>query len=206
MIIKPSISFLNEDSDAELLARVTAISTALDGNASYPTPAPTLAVLNAATTAFATAMAEAAGGGASLTAAKNERRAALVTLVRELASYVQVACKGDLAVLLTSGFPHQKPERQPVGELPPPANLQVKLGARSGQLTTKVDPVQGASIYNWRVTQSSSPDNAVQTRQTTAARHTFTGLTPGVIYSVEVNAFGTAGPSNWAGPAKQMVV
>ncbi len=44
MIIKPSISFLNEDSDAELLARVTAIATALSANAHYPTPTPTLAV------------------------------------------------------------------------------------------------------------------------------------------------------------------
>lgn len=206
MVIKPSISFLTEDSDAELLTRVTTITRALDGNAHYPTPAPTLAVVNAALADFTTAVAEAAGGGAALTAVKNEKRAALVALVRELASYVQVAAKGDIAVLLTSGFPHQKPERQPVGALPPPANLTLKLGARSGQLVTKVDPVPGASIYNWRVTQSSSPDNAVQTRQTTAARHTFTGLTPGVIYSVEVNAFGTAGPSNWVGPAKQMVV
>jgi hypothetical protein len=206
MITKPSISFLNDDSDAELLARVTAITTALDGNTHYPTPAPTLAVVNAATEAFATAVAEATGGGTALTAAKNEKRAALVALVRELASYIQVACKGDLAVLLTSGFPHQKPAKQPIGELPPPANLQVKLGARSGQLATKVDPVPGASIYNWRLWAPTSPDNPVQTRQTTAARNTFTGLTPGVIYSVEVNAFGAAGPSNWAGPAKQMVV
>ncbi len=206
MIIKPSISFLNEDSDAELLARITAIANALADNANYPTPTPTLAVLTAANEAFATAVAEATGGGVALTAAKNEKRAALVALVRELASYIQVACKGDLSVLLTSDFPHQKPERQPVGALPPPVNLQVKLGARSGQLVTKVEPVPGASIYNWRLTQSSSPDNAVQTRQTTAARNTFTGLTPGLIYNVEVNAFGTAGPSNWAGPVKQMVV
>ena len=206
MIIKPSISFLNEDSDAELLARLTAIVTALTDNASYPTPAPTLAVVTAANENFATAVADAAGGGVALTAAKNEKRAALVALVRELASYVTVACKGELAVLLTSGFPTQKPDRQPIGELPPPANLQVKLGARSGQLTTKVEPVQGASIYNWRVTASSSPDNPVQTRQTTGARHTFSGLTPGTVYNVEVNAVGAAGPSNWTGPAKQMVV
>ena len=91
-------------------------------------------------------------------------------------------------------------------ELPPPANLQVKLGTRSGQLTTKVEPVQGASIYNWRVTASSSPDNPVQTRQTTGARHTFSGLTPGIVYNVEVNALGAAGPSNWTGPARLMVV
>jgi len=66
--------------------------------------------------------------------------------------------------------------------------------------------VQGASIYNWRVTASSSPDNPVQTRQTTGARHTFSGLTPGIVYNVEVNAVGAAGPSNWTGPARQMAV
>ncbi len=206
MIIKPSISFLNEDPDADLLARITTIVIALTGNTSFPEPAPTLAVVTAANDAFGKAVAEAAGGGVALTAVKNDRRAALVALVRELASYVQVACKEDLAVLLTSGFPHQKPERQPIGELPPPANLTLKLGTRSGQLVTKAEPVSGASIYNWRLTTSAAPENPVQTRQTTAARHTFSGLTPGVIYNVEVNAVGAAGPSNWAGPAKQMVV
>ena len=109
MIVKPSVSFLNTDSDALLITDTGSIITALTGNASYPTPSPTLAVVQAALDEFVTAVADAANGGVALTATKNDKRAALVWLLRELASYVHVACKGDLTVLLTSGFPIQKP-------------------------------------------------------------------------------------------------
>ena len=53
------------------------------------------------------------------------RRAELVALVRELASYVQVECKGDLEVLVSSGFPIQKPVRNPIGELPVPGLFSI---------------------------------------------------------------------------------
>jgi hypothetical protein len=126
--------------------------------------------------------------------------------MRQLASYVQVACKGDLAVLLSSGFPIQKPQRSPIGVLPAPAGLTVTLGNRSGELDASAAPVPGAAIYNWRVTTAAAPNVVVQTAQTTAASNTFEGLTPGVVYNVQVNAVGSAGPSDWSDPVPQMVV
>lgn len=205
MIVKISISFLNDDNDADLIVSTNGIITALTGNASFANPVPTLAEITTSLGIFTTAVSEAAGGGVALTAARNDKREALATLLRDLAAWVQLNCGGDLAILLTSGFPTQKPTRQPVGELHPPSNLQVKLGIRSGQLISKADPVPGASIYNWRVTNAAQT-NPTFTAQTTGARHTFSGLTPGVIYSVVVNAVGAAGPSNWSSPATQMVV
>ncbi len=206
MIVKASISFLSEDSDADLIIRSNGILIALTGNPTYPQPSPTLAVVNAGVVQFTNAVSAAAGGGMMLTSAKNDKRADLVALLRDLASYVQLRCKGDLTKLLSSGFPVQKTQRQPVGILPAPANLTVKLGGRSGQLDSKVEPVPGASIYNWRCTPSTSPSAPVQTPQTTAGSHTFSGLTPGMVYSVEVNAVGSAGPSNWSIAATQMVL
>jgi hypothetical protein len=84
--------------------------------------------------AFVAAEAAAVNGGVVLTATKNDKRAILVGLMRELASYVQVTCKGDLTVLLSSGFPIQKPQRNPIGTLPAPANLTVTLGMQTGEL------------------------------------------------------------------------
>src|SRR5258706_10558542 len=103
MIVKPSISFLNDDSDAQLISDVGSIITGLTGNPGYTTPAPGLPVVTTALNAFTTALADidSAGGGVTLTATNNDKRAGLVTLIRELASYVQVACKGDLTVLLS---------------------------------------------------------------------------------------------------------
>jgi hypothetical protein len=39
------------------------------------------------------------------------------------------------------------------------------------------------------------------TGQSTAASYTFSGLTPGVAYTIAGNAVGAAGPSNWSNPA-----
>lgn len=206
MIVKPYISFVNDDSDAQLIVDVGGIITGLTGNASYPAPSPTLAAVTAALNAFTTAVNDAIGGGVALTSAKNDRRAELVALVRELASYVQVACKGDMTVLLTSGFPIQKPTRNPIGQLPVPANLKVTLGTHTGQLNASAAPVFGAAVYNWRLSTAAAPTVVVQSAQTTAASNTFTGLTPGVVYNAEVNAVGAAGPSDWSDPVPQMAV
>ena len=154
---------------------------------------------------FISTIAAAADGGIALTAAKNAARMELTTLLRNLASYVQVACKGNIENLLLSGFPPQKSSRNPVGVLPAPANVTVNLGARSGELDSKANPIPGAAIYNWKLT-ASGQTATLQTAQTTAASTIFDGLTPGVVYTVEVNAVGSAGPSDWSQPVSQMVV
>lgn len=206
MITKPAILWLTTDSDALLINDVSVILAALANNTTiYPTPAPTLVALQAALDNFIAGVAAAADGGPSATSAKNNLRLVLVGLMRQLASYVQVACNNNMTNLLLSGFPVQKPVRQPIGVLPAPSNLTVKLGDRSGELTVKASPVFGASIYNWRLTNNTT-GAVVQTAQTPSARTLFDSLTPGVVYAVTVNAVGTAGPSDWSNPISQMVV
>lgn len=206
MIVKPYISFLNYDSDGKLVLDVNAIIAAMTGNKYYLTPSPTLLVVIAALTDFTNARAAAADGGTTLTAIKKAKRAALVSLIRALALYVQATCNGDLAVLKSSGFPTQKPQPQPIGPLPAPANLTVVLGLKTGELAASVAPVFGAANYNWSVAAATAPTVELQAEQTTAAEITFAGLTPGLTYIVKVNVLGTAGPSGWTTSAPKMVV
>ena len=206
MIIKPSISFLNLDSDPQLIVDTETILTSMTGNASYPTPDPSLADITAAKNDFATALANAADGGVTLTKIKNDKRAVLAGLLRKLANYVQVACNGDLTVLMSSGFPIQKPQRNPVGVLPAPTGLTLNLGDLSGELYAVVPPVFGAAVYNWRLAAASAPNTVLQTAQTTGGRNTFSGLTPGVLYVAQVNAVGAAGPSDWSQAVSQMAL
>ena len=166
---------------------------------------PKLSVVTIALNKFIAAVAAAADGGLALTAAKKAARAELATLLRALASYVQVTCNGSYENLLLSGFPPQKPSRTRIGVLSAPTSLTVNLGARSGELDSKVLPVSGAAIYNWRLTASGQTAPA-QTAQTTSARNVFGNLTPGVVYSVACNVVGSAGPSDWTDPVSQMVV
>ncbi|MCX6981769.1 MAG: hypothetical protein NTV08_13580 [Verrucomicrobia bacterium] len=111
-----------------------------------------------------------------------------------------------LATLTSRGFPVWKPTRTPVGVLPTPATPVLSLGARTGELNASTPPMPNAYIYNWRVALASAPDAYVLQHQTTAASDTFEGLTPGQIYLVDVNAVGSAGPSDWSDTAQQMVL
>jgi hypothetical protein len=206
MIVKPAVSFLNRDCDADLRVHVSIIIFKMTGNPDYPNPTPTLAEVDTALNVFIAALMAAADGGKALTAAKNAARKALVRVVRALANHVQSACDGDYSVLLGSGFPTHKPTRSPIGYLSKPAKLAVKLGMHTGELDASVAPVPGAVLYGWRVTTAAQPGVVVLTRQTTAADITLPGLTPGVIYLVEANCIGTAGPSDWTGPISKMVV
>ena len=206
MIVKPSITFLTLDPDPDLAVRIQTIIESMTGNDAFPTPAPTLSAMTTALNDFRTALALAADGGRELTAEKNARRAVLVSLARQLASYVSVACKGEMPALLSSGFPIQKPSRTPAVVLPPPEAPVLSLGARSGELAAKTAPVPNGYTYNWRISLVSSPTHFIRTIQTTGARVVFTGLTPGQTYVVSVNVVGSKGPSSWSDSSQQMVI
>jgi len=206
VVVKTQISFLNTHKDDELIGDTQAVINGLTNNPNFATPIPALADVSAALAAFTTAVAEAVNGGKEQTVAKKARRAELAALLRQLASYVTVTSNGDMEKLLSSGFPYQKPTRSPVGTLPPPAAPTLRFGPKAGQLDATIAPVYGSSAYNWRVALASDPDTFVQTAQTTGGRCIFVGLTPGKVYSVQANAVGSAGPSDWSDAADLMVV
>ena len=206
MIVKPSISFLLTDGDPQLVTDVNLIYTSMTGNPYYPKAVALLLLVKAALDAFIAALAAAGDGGRALTAAKSDKREALCTLVRSLAGDVADECAGDLTVLLTSGFPIQKPQHFPIGDLPAPAAPTLSLGVHSGDLNAAVEPVYGAVTYNWRLALASAPTVTLQTDETTAAKTSFSDLTPGQTYVVTANAVGSAGTSDWSQPSSQMVI
>ena len=206
LIVKPTVNFLSTDTDPQLITDVGGIVSALTGNPNYPNPSPTLAIVSDALKAFEVALSETSLGGILLTLTKNAKRAELVSLVRQLANYVAATCNSDLVTLLGSGFPIHKPTRNAIGHLPTPNMPVLKHGARSGDLEAKTKSVPGVFIYNWQLTLASVPEKTLRTMQTTGARITFSGLTPGQIYSVKVNAVGAAGPTDYSGPASLMVI
>ncbi|MBV9007546.1 MAG: hypothetical protein JO354_00040 [Verrucomicrobia bacterium] len=199
------MSFLTADPDAVLVTRVNNIVVSMTNNSNYPKPSPTLNMVTAANTAFSDAIAAAAEGGKQFTAAKNAKRAELVALLRQLANYIQGACAEDMAALLSSGFPVQKPDRSPASVPATPQTPRVSQGLR-GQAVAVSSPVQYAYIYNWRVALLSDPARFVQQAQSTGARAAFTGLTPGQTYAIECNAVGTAGSSDWSNAGTLMVI
>lgn len=206
MIVKPSISFLTLDGDPELVVNIQKIITNMTGNVSYPKAVALLLLVKAALADFITALANAGDGGNTLKSIKNDKRTALCALVRSLAADVTDECLGDLTILLSSGFPIQKPEHYPIGDLPAPAAPTLTLGVHSGGLNASVPPIYGAATYNWRLAAADAPTVILQTDETTGASTSFNDLVPGKVYMVQADAVGAAGTSDWSQPASLMVV
>src|SRR5215831_4407968 len=94
----------NSASDQELVALTAAVNSGLTGNKAFPNPPAELAALGAAHDAFVAAIGATATGGTLATADKDNKRAAVIVLLRKLSHYVEDNCNNDVAVLISSGF------------------------------------------------------------------------------------------------------
>ena len=204
-VIKASVSFLTSDPDAMLNTRVSNIVYSLQDNTPFVTLAADLPPITAANDIFADAMAASADGGKTLNSAKRAARASLVNLVRPLAGKVQLLCQNNMTILLSSGFPVQKPNRTPAQVPATPLTPDVSQGL-TGQAYAVTGRVDGAYIYNSRVALADAPDTFVQHVQSTGGRKEIDGLTAGKTYTFEVNAVGTAGTSDWSNAGSLMVI
>jgi hypothetical protein len=200
-IPKVSLGFANL-SDAELDAFTENVVKCLTGSAFYTTPSPPLTAISAALAAFTASLSGAADGGKQATAAKNEARAALLTVLRQLASYVQGACQNDLAKLLSSGFDAIDTNRSQTALTTP-----VLLGIHNGistQLTLNVEAVPNAKAYEVRHSSTTNvwtPGGVF----TQARKIVVENLTPGTTYTFQVRAVGgSTGYSGWSDPVSHM--
>src|SRR5207302_144353 len=194
MATKVSLRFAKL-ADTELDNFAQAVIDAMTGNATYPTPPVTIANLQTAKDDFTAKMAAAQTGGIADTAAKNNSRQALLGDLRRVATYVQMTCNDDPALLLSSGFQAQSTNRAST-PLEQPQSLSIKNGG-SGQLVATIDPVRNANMYEGRIKLDADWLLSVFTGD---SQHIiFEGLTPGKNYTAQVRALGgSTGQSDWS--------
>src|ERR1035441_9577203 len=153
MNVKPAQSWITTNPVPLFINNTAVVVLALTNNVDiYATPVPGIPLVQTALDTLTTDQAATADGGPSVTVKRDNSRLVLANLVRQLAAYVTVACKGDLHNLILSGFPPQKTTRTPVGLLPAPQGLVLKQGALNGMMVAKANPVFGAATYNWTCT------------------------------------------------------
>lgn len=204
----PSIRVSNafvESNIATLVAFSRNVITLMTNNPNFAMPNPALADVTTSIDTLDVANQAALDGGRQAMIARNAARAEALVLMRQLAAYVQSQCQNDLAILSSSGFlPTKVPA--PIGPLTAPGTPTLRQGPNSGTLKARTGKVKGAYAYNWRLALASAPTIYVQTVQTTAARYTFEGLTPGEVYNVQVDALGSVGESDWTPATSHMVI
>jgi hypothetical protein len=190
--------------DTDLIAFVRNIVTLMTGSVLYPTPSPTLTTITTSVDAFETAVQEALDGGKIALAARNAARAALLSLVRQLAAYVQGHCAADLVNLFESGFDATRAP-SPVGIPAAPPDQRLSLTGMSGELLMRYGKVPNA--VNYTVESATDPEGPWTFQAlVTQTRVTIQGLIPGKVYWARARANGSVGSGEWGGPATAMAV
>ena len=201
MIVKAAISWLTQLSDLIVCNIVDVIVAEMTGNPTFPLPLPAIPEVVVANDAAKAAIVATANGDRVSYAIKDAKMAELAAVVRPLAYYVTITSGGDMAKLLSSGFPIQQPTRQKIGPLPTPTAPVAEPGSMHGTVHAATEAIHGTYIYRWRAATVEAPTLYVAEMQTTKANALLTGLTRGGIYNIQVSAVGAAGPTEWSNAA-----
>ncbi len=189
---------------ANLVEFVRNIVTLMKGNANFPTPFPTLGTITTAVDQYDSLVQEASNGDRIVIKARNASRASLLSLMRQLASYVQGQCAGDVAILVTSGFKAIKQRSTSV--IPGvPTNPRLTPGTNSGTLDFRFGRTKNASNFSVQLADDSAgpwTDWGLSSK----SKVTLDDLTPLKTKWARARANGAAGASDWTEPTCRIVI
>jgi hypothetical protein len=140
---------------------------------------------------------------------KDQRRAELTAVLKQLAYYVQMACAGDLAVLLSSGFKATSRNRTP-SAMPKATVLRISQD-HSGVALVTAKAERGGRSYV--VEAAEMDENGVvgpygaPVFQSSSRKIPVAGLTPGKVYLFRVRVVGGSGEtSEWSESVTQRML
>ena len=194
----------------QLLAQGYGILKEFTGNLNFPNPPVDLNDLKAKLDAFALYIADAKDGGKKAISLRDHAGAEIVHMLKVLAFYAELNCKGDVNVFLTSGFTPRSTTRTPAQPTEPTVVVSVDQGISGEfQVTMKLS----RNVRNYQAQSGpvgpGGATPAVWTIVTVPNSRTpavIKGLTPGVTYAIQVRAYGKLGYSEWSDSAVRMAI
>jgi hypothetical protein len=183
------------------IERSRSIISSMTGNANYPTPNPTLAVVKTTIDAMDAAFQEASHRDSVKIQLRDLRLKEMEAVMNQLAAYVQNASEGDAEKILSSGFDVVR-RGDPLPPLQMALNLRLESGTNSGKIIARWDKVVGAKIYVVEMTEDPLvEDNFKTIGPSSKTRFEFIGLDPGKKYWVRVAGIGKDGVGPYSDPA-----
>ncbi|MCZ4410668.1 fibronectin type III domain-containing protein [Cryomorphaceae bacterium 1068] len=183
-------SGLSSLTTAQLLDKTALIIRNVDGNANFPTPDPAIADLTAQAELTAEWLEKSAFGDKRAIARRRRETAALLELMRRMATYVNFTANGDEDVILSSGFDvRRKPE--PSGPLAQPIEFMAKRSEKSGEVVLDWKAIDHAKAYQveYTTTDPASPEATWQVATVTSkSKASVNNLTRGTDYWFKVKA------------------
>jgi len=178
----------------------------MTGNAYFPTPDPSLEALSAALYAYDTALDQSQNGGVLATSIKNDKKNALILILKSLAYYVEVASGGDRTIIISSGFELNKVPST-IGPLPRVESLLVEPGDGCGSLRLTCDVMRKARAYLFQYTDAPVTAESIW-HETTCTKHTIQidNLTSGKQYAFRAAYAGSNPSRKWSDPVNSYVL
>jgi len=207
--IKTALSFSHALPE-EVLATGYNVLKNLTGNVNFPNTPVDLGVLKSTLDAYSISIGEAKDGGRRAILRRNQQGEDIIRMLRALASYVEIHCKDDLNIFLTSGFQPRSHSRTAPQPLLVPMITDLEQGT-SGTLMAWITGVRKAKAYEFRFGVVGSggalPTSwSTQTVPNAKSGAAISGLTPGTTYAIQVRAYGPLGFTEWSHPATRMVI
>jgi len=179
-------------SDLKLGAEAQKIQTMLTGNTLVPVTQPNMEVFGAAVTDYVSQLSKAASRDVNAIAAKNVRRAELVSLCIQLGNSVTSSANGDVEVLVSTGLPLRK--KRTAAVLTAPANFRITNGVNPRELDVKVNGMKAARTFGFEYTMDPPTEDSVWVKAIcTTSRCTIKGLQAGKRYWFRASVTGSKG-------------
>ena len=110
------------------------------------------------------------------------------TLLKQLASYIQLVSGDDVAMMLSSAFPVSKLPT-PIGPLPKPSFFEAEITGK-GMIRLTVNAIYGAKLYKYQYKQVGATDWQEET--ISKSKLLLTGLESGKEYAFRVLPMGAS--------------
>jgi hypothetical protein len=186
-----------------LIVYALGIVKRMTGNASFPDPTPTLAVVTAAIDDLRTAETAALSRIKGAAAARNEKRAALVVLLQQLRAYIQATADAEAAtkaapVIESAGVAVRKtPTRRARAFVAKPGHV-------SGAATVVAATAARRASYEWQYS-SDGGKTWLTAPATLQAKTTVSGLQPGSTVHFKYRPVTKTGEGDWSQAVSLMV-
>jgi hypothetical protein len=175
---------------------------AMNGNANFSSPSPSLAILKSVTDALEAAYIERQTGAHLAVAQMHLAETVFDVLMTAVGAYVDNVAQGSGQVILSAGLETRK-QKAPVGIPAKVENLRARPLDVSGTIRLLWKNVYGVFSYNVYVKADDEADEQYKLiAQPTGSRLTLDGLQSGVFYRFRVEAVGAAGKGALSDSAK----
>jgi hypothetical protein len=195
-------------SDPALETKAQLITTAMIANPTdFPAPHPELDAAVAATTAYVAALLQARNGNKTDVVVKNQKKAELVSSLKQLGEYVMFKAKGNAGIMTASNFDMSKEPEPAPGVTNPEITLLVN-GVNAGELQVAINKVPGARsyIYQYSLSDPTLAGAEWVSHMSTVGKFTFKNLESGKRYWCRVAAVGAREQVAYGDPLSRIVI